>query len=205
MRGNWRYLAIRRPQLQQAFLEAAAQTGNVSESCRRAGIPRGTLYDWRRNDRDFGRRWDEAVCEAIGLPGDILLRPETRLRGWARLGVRPYRGIAVRAGRYFLLREGFGPRRPRLRLGEDPGGHDGGLPPGRKRGQRPFHSWLKSFVSGLLSWRVSVGRSGKRELTAAFAVKSRSLSQSRFETGSNPYIGQARDSAKEKLPPIERL
>ena len=78
MRGNWRYLAIQRPRLQQAFLEAAAQTGNVSESCRRVGIPRGTLYDWRRNDRDFGRRWDEAVCEAIGLPGDIPL--ETRNR-----------------------------------------------------------------------------------------------------------------------------
>lgn len=42
------------------FLECLCENGNVTESAKLAGIPRTTLYDWRRADEDFARAWEEA-------------------------------------------------------------------------------------------------------------------------------------------------
>ena len=40
---------------------------NVTLACRSAGIPRRSAYDWRENDADFARRWEEALDEGIDL------------------------------------------------------------------------------------------------------------------------------------------
>ena len=67
MRGNSRTAAKRRPSKKTAFLVALTETVNVTLACRSAGIPRRSAYDWRENDADFARRWDEALDEGIDL------------------------------------------------------------------------------------------------------------------------------------------
>jgi transposase-like protein len=51
---------------QQAFLEKLAETGIVTVSARHAGIPRSTVYDWRRQQADFANAWADAEVAAAG-------------------------------------------------------------------------------------------------------------------------------------------
>ncbi|HXF65635.1 MAG TPA: hypothetical protein VNK67_02905 [Burkholderiales bacterium] len=44
-----------------AFLEALAETANVTWACRAAGLPRRVAYEWREADRAFAKAWEEAV------------------------------------------------------------------------------------------------------------------------------------------------
>jgi hypothetical protein len=44
-----------------AFLVCLSETGNISEAAAHAGVPRRTVYNWRKTDEDFAREWDEAV------------------------------------------------------------------------------------------------------------------------------------------------
>lgn len=45
------------------FLEALAETSNVTASAARAGVPVGTAYKARRQDRAFAARWRKALHE----------------------------------------------------------------------------------------------------------------------------------------------
>ena len=67
MRGNSRAAAVRRPRRKTVFLAALTETVNVTLACRRAGIPRRTVYDWREQDEAFARKWDAALDEGIDL------------------------------------------------------------------------------------------------------------------------------------------
>ncbi len=67
MRGNSKAAAARKPRKQDLFLKALTETVNVTLSCRKAGVPRRTVYDWREADAAFARRWDEALEEGIDL------------------------------------------------------------------------------------------------------------------------------------------
>lgn len=67
MRGNSRAAAARRPKKMALFLEALADTVNVALACKRAGVPRRTVYEWRERDAEFDRRWQEALDEGIDL------------------------------------------------------------------------------------------------------------------------------------------
>lgn len=42
------------------FLAVFAESCNVSEACRQAGIPRRTVYGWRDADAAFAEAWSEA-------------------------------------------------------------------------------------------------------------------------------------------------
>jgi hypothetical protein len=45
-----------------AFLSSLIETGgNVSRACEFAGIARQRVYEWRGDDIEFARAWDEAV------------------------------------------------------------------------------------------------------------------------------------------------
>ncbi len=46
---------------QDRFLELLAETGNVSEACRRLGISRVTPYEWRDTRPGFAKLWDTAL------------------------------------------------------------------------------------------------------------------------------------------------
>ncbi len=67
MRGNSKAAAARKPRKQALFLKALTETVNVTLSCRKAGVPRRTVYDWREADAAFADRWDEALEEGIDL------------------------------------------------------------------------------------------------------------------------------------------
>jgi hypothetical protein len=45
------------------FLEALAETSNVSEAARRADVPLRTAYKTRRDDQAFAARWRDALYE----------------------------------------------------------------------------------------------------------------------------------------------
>lgn len=48
----------------ETFLATLAQTCNVSEAARAAGIGRSSAYEWREDDETFAKAWDEAEQEA---------------------------------------------------------------------------------------------------------------------------------------------
>lgn len=59
-------LARNRPAMDR-FLEKLRASGNVRLSCRAAGVPRRTAYDWRDRWATFRREWDEALEDAIDV------------------------------------------------------------------------------------------------------------------------------------------
>lgn len=84
-----------------SFLVELAEFGNVREACRRSGLTRSKLYQWRDNDEDFAKRWDEAY--ALGVAG---LEDEARRR--AAEGVeRPVFGKEGEVGRVREFSDGL--------------------------------------------------------------------------------------------------
>lgn len=60
------------------FLAALADTSNVAAAARKAGIDVSTAYTRRRNDHDFNRQWQVALCEGYdNLEMDLLYRLRT--------------------------------------------------------------------------------------------------------------------------------
>jgi len=49
-------------------------TGNVSISCVAIGIDRGTYYNWRKTDKEFARKADEAIFSIHEKVEDQLLK-----------------------------------------------------------------------------------------------------------------------------------
>lgn len=50
----------------EKFIATLRRTGgNVSRACRAEGIGRTAAYEWRAQDADFAREWDEAVEEGL--------------------------------------------------------------------------------------------------------------------------------------------
>ncbi len=61
----------RRQQLKARFLKTLAQYPIISVACQRSGIPRSTLYEWRKLDPDFSERIDEAELEGRFVINDL--------------------------------------------------------------------------------------------------------------------------------------
>jgi hypothetical protein len=53
-----------RARARQKFLKRLAETCNVSEASRVAGIARSTAHDWRGANGEFAKAWDEAIEQA---------------------------------------------------------------------------------------------------------------------------------------------
>ncbi|MCB2078956.1 MAG: hypothetical protein KDE55_14820 [Novosphingobium sp.] len=68
----------RRPTFEEwseAFLSELASTSNVTASARKAGVSTSVAYEARRQNRDFNRKWREALCEGYDhLEMDLLHR-----------------------------------------------------------------------------------------------------------------------------------
>ena len=64
------------------FIELLAESGNVQLACRGAGLPRTTAYNWRGDDGEFARRWDEAKfkasCPLLGDDWEQALRKQRK-------------------------------------------------------------------------------------------------------------------------------
>lgn len=50
----------RTPESDEAFFEFFAHSANVSAACKLAGYARTSVYEWRRDDPEFAKRWKEA-------------------------------------------------------------------------------------------------------------------------------------------------
>lgn len=76
------------------FLAELAATSNVAASARVAGIHPSRAYDARRNDPEFYRRWQEALCEGYDhLEMQLLQRlreGELKPAGAAKRSVRTF-------------------------------------------------------------------------------------------------------------------
>ena len=55
----------------QKLLEYLMESGNVSYSCKRAGISRETYYQWRSDDRIFSYKADEAIVHGKSFVNDL--------------------------------------------------------------------------------------------------------------------------------------
>lgn len=55
----------------EQFLEALIETGgNVTKTCDMIALPRKTLYEHRKKDKQFAEDWDEAVDKGIDVLED---------------------------------------------------------------------------------------------------------------------------------------
>lgn len=60
---------------QAAFLDALAESPNVSAACRAAGVPRRTVYNHRATDAEFAAAWDDALEQSTdALVGEAYRR-----------------------------------------------------------------------------------------------------------------------------------
>ena len=50
-----------------AFFETLAETSNVSNACQVAKVNPGTVYEQRRKDPAFARKWIDALCEGYDI------------------------------------------------------------------------------------------------------------------------------------------
>lgn len=58
---------------EEKFLGILAETGNVSEACKKIPIGRRTVYEWREGLEDFAAAWDDAIetyTEALEAEAD---------------------------------------------------------------------------------------------------------------------------------------
>jgi hypothetical protein len=83
------------------FLKELAATSNVSASARKAGVTTTTVYDTRRTNAEFNRKWQQALCEGYELlEMDLLLRMRTgevKPAPGAKRGVRSFdNAVALR-------------------------------------------------------------------------------------------------------------
>ncbi len=60
------------------FLEALAESGNVSVACKAAVVTRGAIYKHRKSNPDFRAEWKDAVSRAIDV-----LEEEARRRAFS--------------------------------------------------------------------------------------------------------------------------
>ena len=78
----------------RVFLAHLAETSNVSAAARKAKVATSTVYELRRIDAEFNRKWQVALCEGYdNLEFDLLARlrsGELRPAAGAKKGVRSY-------------------------------------------------------------------------------------------------------------------
>ncbi len=83
------------------FLSALAETSNVARAARLAGVAASTAYDARRKQREFARKWADALCEGYdNLEMELLGRlrqGEVKPAAGAKKGVRSFdNAVAIR-------------------------------------------------------------------------------------------------------------
>ena len=78
----------------KAFLSELAVTSNVTASAKVAGISTSHAYDTRRNNAEFNREWQRALCEGYDhLEMELLYRlrtGEVKPASGAKRGVRAF-------------------------------------------------------------------------------------------------------------------
>lgn len=52
---------IRTANVREKFLEALASFANVTLACKKVGVTRSKIYEWRSEDPSFKKDWDDAI------------------------------------------------------------------------------------------------------------------------------------------------
>lgn len=127
-KGGGKGRTIRTVKARAAFIAAIRETCNIAEACRRAGIGRSSVYEWRDDDESFAAEWDEAVDDAIdsleaeawrrGVQGvDMPVTHKGEITDW-------YRGYSDRM--LEVLLKGHRPEKYRERFSGEISGPGGG-------------------------------------------------------------------------------
>ena len=65
---------LRTPRVEERFLKELAQESSVSRAAKSVGTGRSTVYQWRENDVNFAKRWDEAIEDGTDRMEDEAVR-----------------------------------------------------------------------------------------------------------------------------------
>ena len=65
---------IRTPEKRQKFLDALAQTCNITRACEISGIGRASIYEWRNENQDFAKGWKSALDMGADMLEDEAVR-----------------------------------------------------------------------------------------------------------------------------------
>ena len=76
--------------LQEAFLEQLKRTPTIEQACQKSGIPRTSIYRWRREEKKFDKAVEESLAEGRLFMCDIA---ETQL--FSLIGEKEYKAIAL--------------------------------------------------------------------------------------------------------------
>ncbi|AEV24612.1 hypothetical protein Dsui_0192 [Azospira oryzae PS] len=68
---------IRTAKKRDAFLLALEDTANVTKACKKSRLARRSAYEWRDDDPDFARAWDEALERGTDALEDEAVRRAT--------------------------------------------------------------------------------------------------------------------------------
>lgn len=68
---------VRTDRAREIFLKTLAATCNVTRSARRAGMSRTAAYDWRDEDEQFAKEWEEAIETAADKLEEVAFRRAT--------------------------------------------------------------------------------------------------------------------------------
>jgi hypothetical protein len=68
----------------EAFLAILAAIGNVTVACKRAKVGVSSVYEWRKSDEAFAKRWDELAEQGRDTIADAIEQSfdERAIEGW---------------------------------------------------------------------------------------------------------------------------
>ncbi|MEZ4211118.1 MAG: hypothetical protein R3B39_02420 [Candidatus Paceibacterota bacterium] len=62
---------MKKNKFQDQFLEELRKVPIVQVACEKTGLSRNSVYRWKREDKEFGKKMDEAYAEGVALVSDM--------------------------------------------------------------------------------------------------------------------------------------
>lgn len=62
---------MKKNKLQDTFLAELVKVPIVQVACEKTGISRNSIYRWRKDDKDFSKKMDEAIRDGVALVNDM--------------------------------------------------------------------------------------------------------------------------------------
>lgn len=62
---------MKKNKFQDQFLDELRKVPIVQVACEKTGLSRNSVYRWKREDKEFGKKMDEAYAEGVSLVSDM--------------------------------------------------------------------------------------------------------------------------------------
>lgn len=62
---------MKKPKFQNQFLDELKKVPIVQIACEKTGLSRNSVYRWRKEDKEFLKKMDEAIIEGVALVNDM--------------------------------------------------------------------------------------------------------------------------------------